>query len=489
METSNEYLNEVMEQQQRVEDELRPRVPAAAPRARLAVGRGLGGGLIEFKKGSMDTDEDAGAPASTRTRAVDYRIKGFWFWKTVIVPPNVYVVHTRRGHAEPLHVGLGTSFPYNPYTDAFLLIPAAVQTLLINARCICVERQGVLVQAYVQWIVADVRTAYRKLDFSDPQDPMRIVNVQLREQAEAAIKDKVATMGIDDILSDKQPIIEELTNRLRIVAEGSRESDDASGLGLKIVTVQIKEAVVSSTRLWENLQKPFRSERERLARLAELDAQQQVARQELINLQARETAELEKARQLDALQAAQEAERFNREQAERERRHQAEQLAEQRAVAERTATEKARREADLELALQQVEIEARRIAAELESLKRQAEWERAKSELERLRAASTIEVEDLVHQAQSTRSERDLALFKLRREAENNLSDQHVKAQLIARLPEIATALPKPEELRAISIASDQTGPATSLAAFLAGLFHLAEGTPKRSEQANGREG
>src|SRR5207253_8937901 len=174
------------------------------------------------------------------------------------------------------------------------------------ARCICAERQGVLVQAYVQWIVDDVRTAYRKLDFSDAHDPMRIVNVQLREQAEAAIKDKVATMSIDAILTDKQPIIEELTHRLRLVAEGSHEGTEPSGLGLKIVTVQIKEAVVSSTRLWENLQKPFRAERERLARMAELEAQQRIVRQEQINQQEGDRAQLETQQQLAELRAAQE---------------------------------------------------------------------------------------------------------------------------------------------------------------------------------------
>ena len=52
-------------------------------------------------------------------------------------------------------------------------------------------------------------------------------------------------------------------------------------LGLKIVTVQIKEAVVSSTRLWENLQKPVRAEREKIARLAEVAAQQEIAAREL----------------------------------------------------------------------------------------------------------------------------------------------------------------------------------------------------------------
>src|SRR5262249_50755345 len=187
---------------------------------------------------------------------------------------------------------------------------------------------------YVQWVVADVHTAYRKLDFSDPHDPMRIVNVQLREQAEAAIKDKVAMMRIDDILSDKEPIIEELTHRLRAVAEGGREGDPTAGLGLKIVTVQIKEAVVSSTRLWENLQKPFRAERERRARLAELDSQQQVAQRETANQMERETAALENQRRLAELRANEERERYDREQAERERRHKREQDAEQKAIAE-----------------------------------------------------------------------------------------------------------------------------------------------------------
>ena len=112
------------------------------------------------------------------------------------------------------------SFRFNPATDSYLVVPGAMQTILINAYCICRELQGVLVQAYVQWIIQDFATAYRKLDFCDPEDPMRLVNLQLKEQAEAAIKDKVATMSVHEVLSDKQPIIEELTARLRARRRG-----------------------------------------------------------------------------------------------------------------------------------------------------------------------------------------------------------------------------------------------------------------------------
>ncbi|HEX2688090.1 MAG TPA: SPFH domain-containing protein, partial [Kofleriaceae bacterium] len=240
---------------------------------------------------------EPGAPA------VDVRITGWGRWKTVIVPPNAHVVHTRRGHADPLHIGLGVSFRYNPAKDSFLVVPGTMQTILINAYCIGKELQGLLVQGYVQWIIADFATAYKKLDFTDVEDPMRVVNVQLREQAEAAIKDKVATMGIDEVLSDKQPIIEELTARLRSVAEG--EGTD-KGLGLRIVTVQIKEAVVSSRRVWENLQKPFRSERARVARLAELEAETVISARERVTERERETAQLEADAEIAKLRAAQE---------------------------------------------------------------------------------------------------------------------------------------------------------------------------------------
>lgn len=477
---ANDYLNQVVQEQARVQGELRNRraIPPPPAVATPAADSPAGAVLGKFKRAKQDEDHDEAlnetfAYPGDPGQAVDYRITGWWRWKTVVVPPNVYVVHTRRGRPEPLHLGLGVSFSYNPYTDAFLVIPAAVQTLLINARCISAERQGVLVQAYVQWVVEDVRTAYRKLDFSDSTDPMRIVNVQLREQAEAAIKDKVATMPIDAILSDKQPIIEELTHRLRGVAESSGDGAGSTGLGLKIVTVQIKEAVVSSTRLWENLQKPFRADREKLARLAELGSQQEIATRELAIRQTQQTAEIESQRRIAELKAEQEREAYSRTQAEKARRHKLEQEAEQHALAERAATEKARRLSDEDLAAQQHELEAKRLAREQEAVDRQLGLEKARMELDRYRVAMTIERDNLEHQARTGREERDVELLHKRRVVENDLSEAHVKAQLVARLPEIAAAMPKPEELRAITVNGDG---GASLTGLVAQLMHVVEG-------------
>lgn len=254
------------------------------------------------------------------------RETGFWLWKRVIVPPNAYVVHTRLGRKEAVTIGLGISFRYNPDTDAYLIVPAAMQTIGVVANCISREKQGINILAYVQWQIDDFSLAYRKLDLSDSRDPLGIVNAQLREQAEAAIKDKIATMSVEEVLTDKAPIIEELTARLKEVAEGRRQGGQAEdGLGIKIVTVQIKEALVSSQRLWEDLQAPFRHEKEAAARISQLAMQSDIQQKELAARQLTETSEAEtttaiaritQSKQTEAVQMrlAEEGVRFEREQ-------------------------------------------------------------------------------------------------------------------------------------------------------------------------------
>jgi hypothetical protein len=367
---------------------------------------------------------------------VDVRISGFWRWKNVLVPPNAFVVHTRRGREKPLHIGLGVSFRFNPSTDSFLVVPGATQTILINAYCICRELQGVLVQGYVQWIIQDFGVAYRKLDFGDDEDPMRLVNLQLKEQAEAAIKDKVSTMGVRDVLSDKQPIIEELTARLRAVAEGEESGDQ--GLGLRIVTVQIKEAVVSSSRLWENLQKPYRSEQAQIARLAELQAEEAIAQREMAAGRLKETQRLEYERELAELRSRNEAERFDTETAERLRRTRREQ-ENAREVAE-METETTRLRIEREQELRRLELDG-----ELAASKARAEADHAKAllEVERARARAAIE---------------------------NERTPASVQAELIGALPEIVERLPTPAEVRSVNVTGADPASVAGLVAQLAAV-------------------
>lgn len=459
MSESNDYMQQVMAKQQRVEVDLKAkrmlnRVAAPALQA-MAAPNLLAEDTGRFQRiatGAATVPEDAGS------NAVDVRITGWWRWRTVVVPPNAHVVHTRRGHDKPLHLGLGVSFRYNPAKDSFLVVPGTMQTIMINAYCICRELQGLLVQGYVQWIIADFATAYKKLDFTDAEDPMRLVNVQLREQAEAAIKDKVATMGIDEVLSDKQPIIEELTARLRSVAEG--EGTD-KGLGLRIVTVQIKEAVVSSKRVWENLQKPFRAERARIARLAELEAETIIAAREATAERERQTTQLAAEAELAKLLAARDAETFDRDQGETSRRVQREQEVTRQTASERHETW-----------VHATALEKQRIATEAEVARLKA---REQSGAERAAIESAIVLNDMQRAAENRQTEAELRFLEARQRVANDTSLGNLQARLIDALPIVAEKLPKPAELKAIAIGSNGHD-GQSLASLVAQLLAIVDG-------------
>lgn len=448
----NVYLEQVVAHQQRLENDLRVRRAAASPAAAApgsptpdAPHLAAGGGTHY---------------SGAQSAAVEVRITGFGRWKTVLVPPNAYVVHTRRGHAEPLHIGLGTSFRYRPATDSYLVVPGAMQTILISAFSICRELQGVVVQAYVQWVIDDFATAYRKLDFSDPVDPMRLVNLQLKEQAEAAIKDKVATMGVHEVLSDKQPIIEELTARLRTVAEG--EGDGGAGLGLRIVTVQIKEAVVSSSRLWENLQKPYRAERERLARLAELDAQDAVSEREMAAERARAIREMNDRRELDELRHADEVACFDRDAAERIRRTEQEQR-DARALAS----------GQNETTLHALRLESERRAEEHAAGRARIE---AESQLRHLERDGALAVARLEAQADHDRELLALERARIRGQIDNDQSDGRLQAKLIDSLADVAASMPKPTELRTVAVGGPDRATVSGLLAELAAVLGTLRG-------------
>ena len=403
----NEYLQQVVQNKVEVENQLKRKRSSIAPAMAMA-------------------------GVTAETPAVPTRMTGMLWWRSVVVPPNAYVVHTRRGQAEPVTIGLGKSFRFNPRTDAYLAVPSALQTLVINARCICKERQGLLVQAYLQWTIDDFATAYRTLDFSDPVDPMQVVNVQLQEQAEATIKDTVATMGIDDVLSDKQPIIEELTRRLRSVTEGGTEG---GGLGLRIVTVQIKEAVVSSTRLWKDLQRPFRAERAKTARLAELGTGAEVRQRE--DEDARVEAE----------------QRISREAAIARR------TGEEAAAAfEREIQEAARRaQVEAELAIQRADQQ--RIIIEQEA------------ELARLRLQTRLAMEALEDEANQAKALRALAIDERRQALASAVTPAQVRARLVETLPAIAAALPRSENSTTVSV-----GEVGGLTGLVRGLLDAVDG-------------
>src|SRR5215470_8755068 len=103
----NAYLDQVVAQQVQLEQDLRSKRSSASVAASGPPVADMGRPLA-FRAGGPAAPEPAPpAPApGTAPSALDVRVSGFWRWKTVLVPPNAFVVHTRRGRADPVNIGL-----------------------------------------------------------------------------------------------------------------------------------------------------------------------------------------------------------------------------------------------------------------------------------------------------------------------------------------------------------------------------------------------
>jgi flotillin len=316
-------------------------------------------------------------------------------WQTIIVSPSTWIVHMRKGHTNPLTVSLGTSITFYPRTDSFLVAPSTVQTLMINATTITKEKQGCLVQAYLQYVIQDFSLCYKKVDISDLREPFKIINIQLEEQAISIIKDKVSVMSIDEILTDKRSIIEELTSLLQAVTKMQ---------GIEILQVQIKEAVVSSTSLFESLQKPFREEKNRIARIASLEAKRAI-----------EEAEIEA----------------------------------------RTKTEKLKRINEVETAMERSKLEGARVEAEMKQIAAQRELDKARSEAELERVKGDLERKKLEQANQNELQLETLKVKEVEMKLANTISEAKLQELLIRSLPEIMSKLPKSDKTEIVQYSSD----------------------------------
>ena len=435
--------------------------------------------------------------------SIQVRETGILFWKRVIVPPNAYVVHTRAGYEAPKTIGLGLSFRYNPRTDAYLVVPAAMQTIGVVSNCISQEKQGINVLAYVQWQISDFSIAYRKLDFSDASDPLGIVNAQLREQADAAIKDKIATMSVEEVLTDKAPVIEELTRRLIGVAEGRvRGAESAElGLGITIVTVQIKEAFVSSLNLWENLQAPYRHEQERIAKISFLDMEEDIRTKQLATRQITETSEAETQVQIERVREEKRTEALQLRLSEDEKRKQREQESNALQIQREQEMKltQARIEAETESALntmereqqiqmleaeralveQKAQIEQQRLTHEATLLRAQFEHKQLVQQQENALKTETLQVqlalqllseqgeaerEAITQQSQHRQAELAVEINRLEQEVRNLVSEEALLQEWIQALPQLAESMPDIHEMRVLQM-GDGDQP---LASFLA---------------------
>ncbi len=165
----------------------------------------------------------------------------------IITNPAEFAIHQRRGKIK--NKGRGISFFVLPVIDRYYLIPSTTHTITFVADQITAENQGVEINGFAIWKIADPERVSLNFDFSDAGVAVGRISESLKEVVESAIRHQVAKMTIEDVLRKRGSIILLLKQELAYIAEQ---------WGLTIETIEIKTVRIMSGQLFSNMQAKFR---------------------------------------------------------------------------------------------------------------------------------------------------------------------------------------------------------------------------------------
>jgi uncharacterized membrane protein YqiK len=176
-------------------------------------------------------------------------------------PPNVYVMHIRRGKIKTATYG-GAFFKY-PIIDEYRLLPTNIQRIEIKAseKVISKENQEIIVRGFLVWRVENAEAAFKKIagmgsststSKKQAASSLNEINSTLEQLAESVIRTTVANMTLDEILRNRGKIVDELMKEFAQVV---------ATWGISIETVEIKDVELINQELFKHLQAAFESQK------------------------------------------------------------------------------------------------------------------------------------------------------------------------------------------------------------------------------------
>lgn len=235
-------------------------------------------------------------------------VRAFQHWY-VSVDPDEFVVHYRRGGVKNL--GRGLSFVCLP-GDTFLRVPSTIRDINFAADQITQEKQGVRVQGFLAYKIADFELAYRSLDLKsksarvlrqcedavevndfqernceqvvrlDPSDPLAKTDLVLRRLAESVVRHEVSNKTVDEMITERESVIQSMREQLQ---------ETVAHWGIEIDTIEFTEVWIRSKELFDNMQALHRNEARLKASQSTTQTDREIAENRLRT--EREIAELE----------------------------------------------------------------------------------------------------------------------------------------------------------------------------------------------------
>ncbi len=168
-----------------------------------------------------------------------------------VLDSSNFVLHFRRGKLK--NKSYGGSFFLLPIFDKYVVLSTAIQQVEIHAqeKVITRENQPVIVNGLLVWRIIDPEAAYRAIGSQYGHNAMTSLNKILEQIVESIIRTTVAKLTIDEVLRERQIIVEAITKELFSVV---------SDWGISIETVEVVQVELTNTELFQNLQARFEQE-------------------------------------------------------------------------------------------------------------------------------------------------------------------------------------------------------------------------------------
>lgn len=365
----------------------------------------------------------------------------------VTVLPSEYVIHTGRD-GKVLHKGLGQSFFCGPF-DAYMIFPSTIQRVQFEASQITQENQGIRVQGFVVWKIADPELAYKSLDLGEKEKPLATTNTHLKEIAESVVRHSVSNMTIEETLRKRETMIAGLKEQLVAVVDG---------WGISVETIEIRDVYIESETLFENMQAPYRQQVRLDAETVALGTDEKIANEKLRSEEsvARQRADTQTRTEILKSEKALEAQRKKVDH--ETQAHASEQEARQQRMGKEHQVEIAALRSNMDVTREREQTaqeeerlahERRQQAIDLESAETRAK-EEAERERVQIETATALEKQEAEHKLQQTIAMDQIAVLEREIAAKTGVGDAALMEQLIEALPLIVSEM-RPEHWTTIS--------------------------------------
>lgn len=186
--------------------------------------------------------------------------------------PSEYLVFYRRGKLKERCSGQGARAFKWPW-DTVAIVPTTLKEVIFQANQITVDNVDVRLRGIVLYRICEPLRIYKLINFSYRQDAEAKLARMIADMCRSTAKWLVANMNVEECMRRRK---EEIAQALKKEVAAVVSSDGPDGWGVEIITIDIQDIYIQDDELFTALQAKFKAEKEREAKLAQLEMSREV---------------------------------------------------------------------------------------------------------------------------------------------------------------------------------------------------------------------